>query len=119
MFGHSMVATYNTSLNAWKALIAVPLAVVALGACLRLRRHQRGTELAVLLGLTAMSAVFDSRSYAASFFISALLVLWQMRPGTMTRSRSVGLATAVLVDLAYGAYRLGQTLLVAGSLGAS
>jgi hypothetical protein len=103
--------------NPWKTLIAVPLAILLLGLCLDTRRR-RLFELGALAILTVASAFLDSRSYAASFFISALLVGWQMRPRTMTKSRSIGLTTAMLAALVYGAYLLGQNLLVAGYLGA-
>lgn len=111
------VLTAYTS-NIWKSLLAIPVAIFALSLCL-LSRHARRYELIALLGLTVASATLDSRSYAASFFISALLVAWQMRPRTMTKRRSAGLTAALLAALAYGAFLLGQNLLVAGYLGAN
>ena len=103
--------------NPWKALYAVPIGVAVLGFLHH--RASYGVQLAALLALAAASGLQDSRSYAATFLIAALLLLWQMRPAELSRRGSATWTVLLFGALGYGAYQLGQALLVAGYLGAT
>ncbi len=107
--------------NAWKNHWAVPVAMVALslvmiGGGQATRRWP--AAVATLLALAAISAFSDSRSYAATFLIGALLLLWQVRPRTISRSSSTWLAVAMMGAVSAATYWLASKLLVAGYLGA-
>ncbi|WP_375499414.1 hypothetical protein [uncultured Jatrophihabitans sp.] len=109
--------------NPWKNTWAIPLAITLLAvaahdADLRPRRAAaRGV--AVLLLLTLVSAVSDSRSYSATFLICAILAAWQARPDAMSRRGSIALTISMLVGLSAATYWLGTRLLVSGYLGAN
>ena len=61
--------------NPWKTFYVVPVAIAALSVS---RGHRsRLADLVVLLALALASGLMDSRSYAASFFIAAVLTAWQ------------------------------------------
>ena len=110
------VVTGSGSNNAWKFVWAIPVAIVALAACAGIDRPS--IEVAVLAALAVVSVTSDSRSYAATFALAALLVVWQLRPSSMGRQRSWVWTTALLGVLAGAVYYLGTTLLVDGYLGA-
>lgn len=99
--------------NSWKFGYAVPIAVVTLAVVDGPRK--RGRQFLVLIGLASTSIVFDSRSYFATFIISALLIVWQWRsghgPGSWPRTALFFGAMGAAV------YYLGTTLLVDGYLG--
>lgn len=103
--------------NPWKTLYAVPLAMILLS--LTYKARTRMWDVVVLLVLAGASATQDSRSYSATFLIALTLVLWQMRPQTMTRRTSSWLTAAFIAAIGWAVYRLGQALLVAGYLGAN
>ncbi len=66
--------------NPWKTFYVVPVAIAALSVS---RGHRsRLADLVVLLALALASGLMDSRSYAASFFIAAVLTAWQLRPNS-------------------------------------
>jgi len=102
--------------NAWKFVWAVPVAVAALG--LAARTGRRSIELAALLMLMVLSAVNDSRSYLATFALTMILVVWQLRPAWLSARASWGFNAVVLGTLGWVTYYLGSTLLVSGYLGA-
>jgi hypothetical protein len=99
--------------NAWKYGWAIPLAVF----CLSLARKNKRAEVVVLAFLAGLSVVFDSRSYFATFLISAILVVWQMRPRSLSKRASWVWSALFLAVLAAAVYNLGTTLLVGGYLG--
>lgn len=102
--------------NPWKFVWAVPTAIFLLSLAAIRRSH--GLELTALIVLIFMSAIFDSRSYAGTFALAAILVIWQMRPKGMSR-RASWISTALLMGvLTVGLYYAGTALLVDGYLGA-
>ena len=103
--------------NAWKFVWAVPVAVVLLG--LAARTGRRGIELTALAALMGLSVVFDSRSYLASFTLTAVLVAWQLRPTGLTARASAAFNAVLLAAVGWAIYFLGTTLLVDGYLGAA
>jgi hypothetical protein len=108
--------------NPWKNHWAVPLAIIVVSLIVqrprnRSRRASPGGVVALLL-LAAISAFSDSRSYAATFVITALLVMWQGRPRSLSRTSSAWLSIVMLSSVAAATYWLTTKLLVAGYLGA-
>ena len=106
--------------NPWKFVWAVPSAVVLLSLAdgrAGARRH-RALELSAMAALAAASAVFDSRSYLATFVLAAVLVLVPMRPGALSGRTSWLWMTGALLAVAAAVYYLATTLLVDGYLGA-
>lgn len=103
--------------NAWKFLYAMPVAIVVLSLCHRSSRSRR-LEIPVLLLLALVSVLFDSRSYFATFLLSALLVLWQIRPRPAGGRGSPLVTAGLMAGIASALYYLGTTLLVDGYLGA-
>lgn len=117
-FGAGMLATAILSqekftANAWKYGWAIPLAVFFLSSA----QKKKGVEIVVLVLLAGLSAVFDSRSYFATFLISAILVVWQMRPRSLSRRASWVWSALFMAVLTASIYNLGTTLLVGGYLG--
>ena len=112
----------NQGTNPWKNHWAVPVAILLLSIVLMARtgpdpRRSTGA-VGALLVLAAVSAFSDSRSYAATFVITALLVLWQGRPRSLSRSSSAWLSLMMMAAVALATYWLATKLLVAGYLGA-
>jgi len=107
--------------NPWKTAFAIPLGVIALSLAARYsgpRVKYALLSCAVLVTLGAVSGLSNARSYAATFLIAGILMVWQGRSTTLTR-RSSGLLTAgMLFGLAASTYWLGSKLLVSGYLGA-
>ena len=125
-FGGGMLThgiLFGAGANPWKNTWAIPVAVTLLALTAhdadRLPRRAAARGVAVLLLLTLVSAVSDSRSYSATFLICAILAAWQARPGGMSRRGSVALTVSMLVSLALATYWLGTKLLVSGYLGAN
>lgn len=104
-----------TSANPWKYAYAVPLALVLLS--LLRRRAGHALEIATLVGLAAVSAVQDSRSYFATFLLAAVLLAWSARPARTSRRAGGFGVLAMLGLLAVVFYNLGTALLVEGVLG--
>ncbi|MDF8266474.1 hypothetical protein [Luteipulveratus flavus] len=104
-----------TAGNPWKFGYLVPVSVLVLS--LVQRSDRRGTQLLLTLLLALSCAMNDARSYFGTFLLVAVLVVWQMRPVSMSRGRAWGWTVALLGGLAVGAYYLGQSLLVDGFLG--
>lgn len=103
--------------NPWKALWAVPVAIIVLSILYGRQRHV--LDLIALLALAVASGLLDSRSYGATFLIGAVLKLWQMRPAAMSKRRSYFWNAFLIGGVGFFAYQLGQQLLVAGYLGAN
>lgn len=101
--------------NAWKFVWAVPVAITVLG--LAAWSGRRSVELAALVALMALSGINDSRSYLASFALTIILVIWQLRPTGLGARASWAFNAFVLGALAWGMYYLGTSLLVSGYLG--
>lgn len=117
----------GSGVNPWKFVWAVPTAVVLLslaqrgatvdgGAPGRGSSH-RTREVLVLAVLALTSAVFNSRSYLATFALAAALVLVPVRPGALSRRASWVWVTAMFAAVAAAVYYLATTLLVDGYLG--
>jgi len=108
--------------NAWKFVWAVPTAITLLSLAQgrdgpgRGTRH-KGREVAALALLALLSAVFDSRSYLATFVLAGLLVVLPLRPGALSRRASWFWVTATFAAVATAVYYLATTLLVDGYLG--
>lgn len=115
MFIDGATGAGRFSPDPWKFAWGVPVAVITLSLVAGTGRQW--SQLLALLALAAVSAAFDSRSYFAAFLFSAVLILWQMRPGSATRGSWA--STAVLLAATGAAiYFLGTQLLVEGALGA-
>lgn len=101
--------------NPWKFTWVIPGAVLLLALAAMTRRVL--VEVASLALLVVVSAVTDSRSYAATFALGIVLLFWRSvaRPG---RGRVSWIRGAVLAALlSAGVYYLARALLVAGYLG--
>lgn len=102
----------------WKSGLAVAAAVLLLSIAAR-TRHPDRASLVVLAVLAVVSVHLDSRSYAATFALSMVLVVWRMAaPRGGRGDRHWAWAAALLGVLGAGIYYLGSTLLVDGYLGA-
>lgn len=117
VFLQSLLTGAAAAGNPWKNLFAVPVAMIVLSLSYQARRWIWDAVLLFLLGV--ISSLNDSRSYAATFLIALVLVLWQRRPRAMTRRASSWLTGLLIAAVGFGVYRLGQALLVAGYLGAN
>jgi hypothetical protein len=102
----------------WKNGLAVAAGIFALGVAYRAPR-QRIAEAAALILLAGLSIAFDSRSYFATFLLTLMVVVWQMRPQRLSRRAAMQWTVALLAGLAVGIYYLGTTLLLDGYLGRS
>jgi hypothetical protein len=102
----------------WKNGLAVAAGILGLALAHR-ARHQRIAEAAILLVLAGLSVAFDSRSYFATFLLTLMVVIWQMRPQRLSRRAAMQWTVALLACLAVGIYYLGTTLLLNGYLGRS
>jgi len=100
----------------WKGGLAVAAGVFGLAVAGRAR--WRGTaEIAVLVMLAGLSSTLDSRSYFATFLLTLMVIIWQLRPRVLSR-RGSWIWTAVFMGgLSIGIYQLGSALLVNGYLG--
>jgi len=112
--GAELFTPHGTA-NDWKFVWAVPFGVAVLSAVHK--EGRRAIELATLLLLGIVSAGLDSRSYFATFLLAAVLLVWQVRPKSMSRQASWTWTAVLMASLALGVYFLGSTLLVNGYLG--
>lgn len=101
--------------NPWKHGISYALIVLSLALVVRAR--PRPIEIVILLGLAAVSALNDSRSAFATLLLTALLVLWQLRPTVMKRRTSAIASIALLAGIAACVYSIGTTLILEGYFG--
>lgn len=101
--------------NPWRFGYSVALTIIVL-AVARLT-GRRWLELVAVAGFTVIAAVTDARSSFAILLFTALLVLWQLRPGTRTRAVSAARVVLALGVLALVVYNLGQALILDGALG--
>ncbi len=115
MLAAAMLGDGRFSANAWKFAWAIPLAIFVLSAANR--PGKRFLELLLVLGLAGVSAIADSRSYFATFLLTAILVAWQMRPVSQSRASSRTWTALLMVGVTVAIYNLGTTLLVDGVLG--
>ena len=117
---HQAVLGYNQGsggeINVWKFAVAVPLAVLCLS--LAIRSGRRWVEVVVLLGLAAVSAKFDSRSYFAEFVIAALLLAWQSLPIGGRRNSAARIVIFFGIVVA-AMYNIGTSLILGGALGSA
>jgi hypothetical protein len=102
----------------WKNGLAVAAGILGLALANRVR-HRRIAEAVVLVLLAGLSIAFDSRSYFATFLLTLMVVIWQMRPQRLSRRAALQWTVALLAGLAVGIYYLGTTLLLNGYLGRS
>jgi hypothetical protein len=100
--------------NPWKYGFALPVAVVSLGLAWAWRSQK--LTFFLLLGLALASAVNDSRSAFALLVMTALLLLWSMRPRTGVDGRWVG-SLLLLVVAFFGVYKLAEAAILNGYLG--
>ena len=108
--------------NPWKFSYGLPCAILFLSLS-RVRSGKGSTrravvEIGILFLLAVVSAAFDSRSYAATFVLAALLLLWQLRSGKGGFRRSPLMTLGLMSCIGVTVYYLGTTLLVDGYLGA-
>lgn len=101
--------------NPWKHGYGFTVAVV--GLALLLGPRPRAREVVLLGALAAVSAVSDSRSLFAIALLSAVLLVWQLRPTASGRRSSRLAAVAFLGAIAGCIYLAGTALLVEGYLG--
>ncbi|MEN2736312.1 hypothetical protein ABCS02_00850 [Microbacterium sp. X-17] len=101
--------------NPWKFVFAVPVTIVALS--LATIRRSRPLELVMLVALSGLSMVSDARSGFAILLLTAVLVVWQMRPAATTRRASTARVILGLLVISAIAYNVGQSLIVDGALG--
>lgn len=102
--------------NPWKFGFAAGATLLVLGVAQRSRGQ--GWTLLLLAGLALMSALNDSRSEFGILLITAILVLWQLRPATSRRRSTSSLRLAVtLLAVVAAIYNLGQALILEGALG--
>lgn len=113
MLVHAVLYPSATAGNPWKFVWAVPVAVVVLAFA-----HGRPrAEIGCLVLLAVASIAFDSRSYFATFVLTALIALWQRRSRAGSGRRSWVRTVGLMAALVGAVYYLGSTLLVDGYLG--
>lgn len=101
--------------NPWKYDLAVPAAILLLGAAWTLR--SRLAELVALALVAGISAVSDSRSMTSFLALTAAVVVWQLRPVARGNRARPWLSLASLAIFGVAAYSLLQTLFLEGALG--
>lgn len=101
--------------NPWKYGLVYPAAILALG--LLVRGRPRWAELAALVALGVTSTLNDSRSAFAVLALAAVIVLWQLRPRTMTRHASRAATIGLLAAVSSCVYLAGTALIVEGYFG--
>lgn len=101
--------------NPWRFGYSVALTIIVLA--LARQTGRRWLELVAVLGFTVIAAFTDARSAFAILLLTALLVLWQMRPGRRTRTTSAARVVLVIIALAAVVYTVGQALILDGALG--
>lgn len=101
--------------NAWKYAFAIPVSVLLLGLFISSGRRRAG--LIPFLILAVISALEDSRAYAVTLALCALVVVWKGR-STTVRGRNAWIrAAAMIAVLCLLIYQLATSLLVDGYLG--
>lgn len=101
------------TLDYWKGGLSTPVAVMVLA----LAHRRPGWSITALLSLGGASIMLDARAQAVVFLMSALVMVTQRRHGGVSRNGSVALVVALLVLLAFLAYRAGTGALLQGYLG--
>lgn len=103
--------------NAWKFSLSVPVILVSLSIPWVFGHRNR--EFVVLIALTVISAMNDSRSAAAMLLIAAAVVLAQgaRSPSSRRSSRRLGVVLLQLVVIAVGGYFAVQAAILEGALG--
>ena len=100
--------------NLWKYSLSVPVTIAVLSA------RRKGGRVFELFGLAALGLVSlsaDSRSMAALLVLTAVTVIWQIRPQSGTAGNRRWPTLAALALFTYGAYELLQSLILDGILG--
>lgn len=115
MLIHAGLDRASWSTNAWKFAFAIPASVLVLGLFVSSGRKRAG--LIPLLALSAVSLVEDSRAYAVTLALCALVVLWRGRSTTAVGRHRWVRAAGMIAVLCVLIYQLAQSLLVDGYLG--
>lgn len=101
--------------NPWKAGLAMPLTIMALGVA---SKAKTWVQIAVLLGLSAVNIVFDTRSLAGLCLLGVLFLGLQMFKVRPPAGWAGLLVVATLGAVAtYGLYSVGASLAANGTLG--
>jgi hypothetical protein len=101
--------------NPWKFGYSFALTLIVL-ALARLT-GRRWLELLAAAGFTVIAALTDARSAFAILLLTAVIVLWQMRPGHRTRTVSTAWLVLVVGVLTLVVYLIAQALILDGTLG--
>lgn len=120
LFGLGMVAGIPlgnglASENTWRFAFSLPLSVLLLAVAWLLR--SRVAAIIAAGGLCLMSALNDGRGASAMLAMTAMLVLWQMRPTTATRRASALRTLLSIGALASIVYTIAQAVILGGLLG--
>lgn len=113
MIAGALLRGPDGTLDYWKGGLSTPVAIVVLALTYR----RPGWSVAALLSLAGASIVLDARAQAVVFLMSVLVVLTQRRRSVVLRNGPTALVVALLVLLAFLAYRAGTGALLQGFLG--
>jgi hypothetical protein len=120
LFGLGMVAGIPlgnglASANPWRFAFSLPLSVLLLAIAWMLK-----SQVAAILaagGLCVVSALNDGRGASAMLAMTAMLVLWQMRPTTKSRRASALRTLLSIGALGSVVYTVAQAVILGGLLG--
>lgn len=101
--------------NPWKFSLAVPIALIMLGLCMRSR--SRALPIVLLGILAAASALADSRSMTSFLLLAAAALLWQASAPRVTERPHPWLTILWIVAAGVAAYSLLQAIILEGALG--
>ncbi|MCU1447390.1 hypothetical protein [Cryobacterium sp.] len=101
--------------NPWKFGYSFALTLIVLA--LARQSGRRWLELVAVSGFTLIAAFTDARSAFAILLLTAVIVLWQMRPGHRTRTVSAAWLVLVVGFLTLVVYLVAQALILDGALG--
>jgi hypothetical protein len=101
--------------NPWKFGYSFALTLIVLA--LARQTGRRWLELVAVSGFTVIAAFTDARSAFAILLLTAVIVLWQMRPGHRTRTVSTAWLVLVVGFLTLVVYLIAQALILDGTLG--
>jgi hypothetical protein len=101
--------------NPWKFGYSFALTLIVLA--LARQTGRRWLEFLAVSGFTVIAAFTDARSAFAILLLTAVIVLWQMRPGHRTRTVSTAWLVLVIGVLTLVVYMVAQALILDGTLG--
>jgi hypothetical protein len=101
--------------NPWKFGYSFALTLMVLA--LARQTGRRWLELLAVAGFTLIAAYTDARSAFAILLLTAVIVLWQMRPGRRNRTASTAWLVLVVGILTAVVYLIAQALILDGTLG--